>query len=312
MAAVFSLPAFAAWTLFDAALPMRVRSFRLVLTLAAALLMGVMVFTRQHLLDGELIRLLNQSRDSFANLKRLQAQVTESEKLASIGQLVGGAAHELNNPITAMLGYSDLLLSTALRAQQHELAASIAQQVRSTKSLVASLLTFATQAPAAKTQVDLNMLLRTAIKLSQPHWQTLKVEVHANLQPDLPPILGDSNQLLQVCAQIINQRPERRSAGGWWFPDGRDPASQRHCRNQDFQRRPSSREWRTRMEAAGSIRDSNRQFGEHDAKRLPGNSAGASRADCFPEAGEGWNHHHISNFLSTLQHRQNRVRRAFR
>ncbi|MGA8869427.1 MAG: histidine kinase dimerization/phospho-acceptor domain-containing protein [Candidatus Sulfotelmatobacter sp.] len=261
MAAVFSLPAFAAWTLFDAALPMRVRSFRLVLTLAAALLMGVMVFTRQHLLDGELIRLLNQSRDSFANLKRLQAQVTESEKLASIGQLVGGAAHELNNPITAMLGYSDLLLSTALSAQQHELAASIAQQVRSTKSLVASLLTFATQAPAAKTQVDLNMLLRTAIKLSQPQWQTLKVEVHANLQPDLPPILGDSNQLLQVCAQIINHALNGDQLGGG---GSLTVATQHHSgivgiRISSAGLPPGNG---TRMEAAGSIRDSNRQLGE--------------------------------------------------
>jgi signal transduction histidine kinase len=204
MVAVFSLPAFAAWTLLDAALPARVRSFRLVLTLFAALLMGIMVFTRQRFLDRELLHLLDHSRESLANLKRLQALLTESEKLASIGQLVGGAAHELNNPITAMLGYSDLLLATPLSPPQQELAASIAQQVRRTKSLVASLLGFATQGPAAKAPVDLNMLLRTAIKLSQPQWQTLKVEVRTQLQPDLPPILGDSNQLLQVCAQIIN------------------------------------------------------------------------------------------------------------
>jgi signal transduction histidine kinase len=204
MAAVFSLPAFAAWSLLDSALPARVRWFRLVLTLSAALLMGIMVFTRQRLLDRELLHLLNHSQESLANLKRLQALLTESEKLASIGQLVGGAAHELNNPITAMLGYADLLLSTPLNSEQHELAASIAQQVRRTRSLVASLLSFATQGPAAKTRLDLNMLLRTAIKLSQPQWQTLKIEVRTQLQPDLPPVLGDSNQLLQVCAQIIN------------------------------------------------------------------------------------------------------------
>ncbi|HUO24200.1 MAG TPA: histidine kinase dimerization/phospho-acceptor domain-containing protein [Candidatus Aquilonibacter sp.] len=213
MAAVFSLPAFAAWTLLDAALPHRVRAFRLVLTLAAALLMGIMVFTRQHLLDGELRHLLKHSRESIANLKRLQALLTESEKLASIGQLVGGAAHELNNPITAMLGYSELLLATALSPEQHELAAGIAQQVRRTRSLVSSLLSFATQGPAAKAPVDLNTLVRTAIKISQPQWQTLKVEVRADLQPDLPTILGDSNQLLQVCIQILNHVLSREQLG---------------------------------------------------------------------------------------------------
>jgi signal transduction histidine kinase len=204
MIAAFSLPLFAAWALLDAAVPARIRSFRVVLTLAAALLMGVMVFVRQRLLDQELLRLLNHSRESFANLKRLQAQITESEKLASIGQLVGGAAHELNNPITAMLGYSDLLLTTPLTPEQNELAARIGQHARRTRSLVASLLSFAKQGPAAMAPVDLNSLLRTAVKLSQPQWQGLKIEVRTELPPELLLVRGDSNQLLQVCIQIIN------------------------------------------------------------------------------------------------------------
>lgn len=204
MIAAFSLPLFAAWALVDAAVPARIRSFRVVLTLAAALLMGVMVFVRQRLLDRELLRLLNHSRESFANLKRLQAQITESEKLASIGQLLGGAAHELNNPITAMLGYSDLLLSTPLNPEQIELAARIGQHVRRTRSLVASLLSFAKQGPAAMAPVDLNTLLRTAVKLSQPQWQALNIGVHTELPQELLLIRGDSNQLLQVCVQIIN------------------------------------------------------------------------------------------------------------
>ncbi len=204
MIATFSLPVFAAWALLDTAVPLRIRSFRLVLTLAASLLMGVMVFTRQRLLDRELLRLLNHSRESFANLKRLQAQITESEKLASIGQLVGGAAHELNNPITAMLGYSDLLLTTTLTPEQHELAARIGQHARRTRSLVASLLSFAKQGPAAMGSVDLNALLRTAVKLSQPQWQGLKIEVCTELPSELLLVRGDSNQLLQVCVQIIN------------------------------------------------------------------------------------------------------------
>jgi signal transduction histidine kinase len=204
MIAAFSLPLFAAWALLDGAVPQRIRSFRLVLTLAAALLMGVMVFVRQRLLDRELLRLLNHSRESFANLKRLQAQITESEKLASIGQLMGGAAHELNNPITAMLGYSDLLLSTPLNPEQSELAVRIGQHVRRTRSLVASLLSFAKQGPAAMAPVDLNTLLRTAVKLSQPQWQALNIGVRTELPPELLLIQGDSNQLLQVCVQIIN------------------------------------------------------------------------------------------------------------
>ena len=203
MIAVFSLPLFATWALSDVAIPARVRSFRVALTLVAALVMSVMVFLRQHLLDRELIRLLHHSESSVENLVHLQAQVLQSEKMASIGQLVGGAAHELNNPITAMLGYSDLLLGTDLSPEQHTLAARIGQNVRRTRSLVASLLSFARKAPASKTAIDLNTLVRTAVKLTEPHSQAQKIEVRMELDSGLPKIWGDSNQLLQVCLQVV-------------------------------------------------------------------------------------------------------------
>jgi signal transduction histidine kinase len=203
MIAIFSLPLFAAWALSDPAVPSRVRLFRLGLTLAAAFVMGLMVFFRQHLLEGELIHLLNHSHESFNNLKQLQSQILQSEKLASIGQLVGGAAHELNNPITAMLGYSDLLLSTHLTAEQAPIAAKIGQHVRRTKSLVASLISFARQSPSPKTAIDLNTLARTAIKLTQPQWKAMNVEVRTEFDTGLPKVLGDSNQLLQVCLQLV-------------------------------------------------------------------------------------------------------------
>src|ERR1700675_776290 len=114
MLVILSLPIFAAWSVFDGNAPSRVRNFRLILTLVTMMIMGGVVFLRQHLLDLELIRLLRNSEESFEDLKRLQSQLIQSEKLASLGQLVGGAAHELNNPLTAMLGYSELLAESGL------------------------------------------------------------------------------------------------------------------------------------------------------------------------------------------------------
>jgi signal transduction histidine kinase len=201
--AAFSLPLFAAWAMFDHSVPARIRTFRLVTTLIAALVMGVMVFRRQNRLESELVRMLNNSQESFENLKSLQAQILQSEKLASIGQLVGGAAHELNNPITAMLGYSDLLLNTELSSQQQPLATKIGQDIRRTKSLVASLVSFARQRPAPKSPVDLNTLVRTAIKLAQPQMESFNISVHSEFDKELPKILGDPNQLLQVCLQLL-------------------------------------------------------------------------------------------------------------
>ncbi len=203
MIAVFSLPLFAVWAMSDSSAPRPIRIFRISLTLFASLLLGVMVFIRQQLLDLELVRMLDHSRESVDNLKRLQAQILQSEKLASIGQFVGGATHELNNPITAMLGYADLLLSTPLSTEQKQLASKIGQHVRRTKQLVASLISFAKQAPVPKNPVDLNTLARTAAKLTQPQWEAMGIVVNPHFDPQLPKVLGDSNQLLQVCLQVI-------------------------------------------------------------------------------------------------------------
>jgi len=204
MAAIFSLPLFALWSLFDAGIPQKVRTFRLVLTLSSMLLMGALVFFKQHLLDCELLQLLTASQQSFDNLKRVQAQLVQSEKLASLGQLVGGAAHELNNPLTAMMGYSDLLSVTELSADQRVLMQKIEHQVRRTRTLVSSLLSFAKQVPAEKTLVDINALVQTAVKLCLPQARGPNVQVRTNFASELPRVLGDSNQLLQVCLHVTN------------------------------------------------------------------------------------------------------------
>jgi len=204
MITIFSLPLFAAWSVFDTATPPRVRTFRLVVTLGSMMVMGAMVFLKQHLLDRELLELLRASQESFENLRRLQAQLVQSEKLASLGQLVGGAAHELNNPLTAMLGYSDLLVATPLTGEQRLLAEKIGHQVRRTKSLVSSLLSFAKQVPSEKILLDINALAQTAVKLCQPQLRTRNIQVRTELASDLPQILGDSNQLLQVFLHITS------------------------------------------------------------------------------------------------------------
>jgi signal transduction histidine kinase len=203
MIAVFSMPLFAVWSLTEDSIPPHVRTFRAVMTLIAAFVLGLMVFFREYLLDRELVYLLGRSRESFENLNRLQSQILQSEKLASVGQLVGGAAHELNNPITAMLGYSDLLSNAELTLQQQILADKIGHDVRRTKSLVASLISFARQSPTAKAPLDLNTLARTAIKLMQPQWQSLNITVKTQFDQELQKVSGDSNQLLQVCLHLL-------------------------------------------------------------------------------------------------------------
>ncbi len=214
MVAVFSLPVFAWLSAFDNGIPPGVRKFRLVLTFGAMLLMGALVFLKQHFLDIELIRLLRGSQKSFQELQLLQTQLVQSEKLASLGQLVGGAAHELNNPLTAMLGYSELLATTDLTPEQRGLAEKVAQQAKRIRVLVGSLLSFAKQVPAAKSSVDVNAILQTALKICQPQMQAARVQYSTDLMDSPPRVRGDANQLLQVFSHIINNASNAMSARG--------------------------------------------------------------------------------------------------
>ena len=204
MLAVFSLPIFGWLAFIDHSAPMPVRSFRLGLTLGAIIFMGALVFTKQHFLDIELMRSLQSSRQAFQDLQLLQAQVVQSEKLASLGNLVGGAAHELNNPLTAMLGYSELLSNTELTNEQRALSDKISQQAKRIRMLVSSLLSFAKQVPATKSAIDVNGIVETAIKISRLQLDAAKVECSIELGSSLPAVRGDSNQLLKVFTHILN------------------------------------------------------------------------------------------------------------
>ena len=217
MLALFSLPWFALYAQLQPASPPAVRSFRSTLSLLTMVVMGALLFLRQSLLGSELEQLLQESRRSFEDLKTLQTQLIQSEKLASLGQLVGGAAHEINNPLTAMLGYSDLLSDSTLPPQEQGLAGKIAAQVRRTRTLVASLLTFVRQAPARMSAVDVNSILQTTMRLLAPQLEGEAAPFHLELGSGLPPVLADSNQLLHVCLHLAGQigdrlHPEQNSA----------------------------------------------------------------------------------------------------
>jgi signal transduction histidine kinase len=152
MAAVVSLPVFAIYTMKFAHDSSATREFRLMTILLAAVPLGFLVFLRQHLADRDRARLLARAELSVENLQRLQAQLVQTEKLVSLGQLAAGAAHEINNPLTAILGYSDLLADDAsLSEKPRAIAGKIRDQARRTKTLVGNLLSFARQVPAERT-----------------------------------------------------------------------------------------------------------------------------------------------------------------
>jgi signal transduction histidine kinase len=205
MAAVVSLPILALYSLQFGHDEQNVRDFRLVTTIVAALPLALIIFVRAHLADKDRARLLAQSEQSVENLKRLQEQLVQTEKLVSLGQLAAGAAHEINNPLAAILGFSDLLADDeSLPAKARATAAKIREQARRTKTLVGNLLSFARQVPAERTLLDLNTVVNNAVQLRSLDLRSSTLRIELQLESVLPGVRGDGNQLMQVFFNLIS------------------------------------------------------------------------------------------------------------
>ena len=205
MAAVISLPLLALYSLrADRAEP-DVRDFRLVTTMVAALPLAGLIFVRSHFAETDRARLLVQSEQALENLKRLQAQLVQTEKLVSLGQLAAGAAHEINNPLAAILGFSDLLADDeALPDKARSTASKIREQARRTKTLVGNLLSFARQVPPERTLLDINTVVNNAVQLRTLDLRSSTTRIEQQLESVLPGVRGDGNQLMQVFFNLIS------------------------------------------------------------------------------------------------------------
>jgi two-component system, NtrC family, sensor kinase len=204
-AAVFSIPLMALWSLWFSGNPASVRGFRIGVTQVTAVVVALLIFSRQRLVDRDRIRLLEAARESFDNLKHVQEQMIQTEKLVSLGQLAAGAAHEINNPLAGILGYSDLLVDdAALGDRQRLVAEKIRTLARRIKTLVTSLLSFARRVPSEKTLLEINQVVATALHLSNLDLRGRRIDVESFPAPDLPVVRGDANQILQVFFNLIS------------------------------------------------------------------------------------------------------------
>lgn len=149
--------------------------------------------------------------------KYAHERLLQSEKMSSVGQLVSGVAHELNNPLTGIMGFAQLLL---LRPDLDEAAKSqvttIYAEAERASKIVSNLLTFARRRNAQKEPSGVNTLIERVLELRNYDLRVRNIETELALDPGLPQTLADANQLQQVFLNIIinAEQAMRTSSGG--------------------------------------------------------------------------------------------------
>ena len=154
--------------------------------------------------SGEVNSLVAVMTD-ITDVAMLQAKLMHTEKMAAVGQLVSGVAHEVNNPLTAIMGFADLLLeSPELSGDVREDLQVIVQEAQRTREIVQNLLSFARQTPPEKQPVDINQVLRRTISLRSYDLASHGIEISEEFDSALPEVIGDAHQLQQVFLNILN------------------------------------------------------------------------------------------------------------
>ena len=149
------------------------------------------------------VRLYEETSRAYEDLRRAQEQLLQSEKMSAMGQLVSGVAHELNNPLTAILGYAQLLEAESLHDRARDFNAKLYRQAQRTHRLVQNLLSFARQRKPVKQHVDVRRVLEDTLALRDYDLKLNNIKVVRNYG-EIGPVYGDQHQLEQVFLNIIN------------------------------------------------------------------------------------------------------------
>ncbi len=160
-------------------------------------------FADQAAIAFENANLYASARDSLARLRETQAQLVHAGKMSAIGQLVSGVAHELNNPLSVIIGYGQLLLTRDIPEPLKRPVELMVQQGDRMAKIVRNLLYFARQRPPERTPVDLNHVIEQTLALRLNQLTVSGIVVERDFSPTLPPVMADAQQLQQVFLNLL-------------------------------------------------------------------------------------------------------------
>ncbi|MCK4723077.1 MAG: PAS domain S-box protein, partial [Dehalococcoidia bacterium] len=174
-----------------------------------------------HNQDGQIIgfrgigRDITERKQMEEERKELEQKAQVASRLATVGLLASGVGHEINNPLTAVVGYSQLLMQEDLPEDIKEQLATINEGAQRVASIVKKLLAFARYQKPERTYASINDTVATTLDLLAHQLKTSNIQTNLQLDPDLPPTMVDTGQLQQVFLNlIINAETEMRLAHG--------------------------------------------------------------------------------------------------
>jgi PAS domain S-box-containing protein len=161
--------------------------------------------------SGEITGIVASARD-VTESKEIERQLAQKEKFSEMGQMMAGAAHELNNPLTAILGVADLLRERTAEGDTRRQVDIILQQARRAAIIVQNLLAFSRPLALGRGRIHVGELIQQALQLQQASLQQKNIEVQFTVPKDLPAIAGDARQLTQAFSNFIMNAEQAISA----------------------------------------------------------------------------------------------------
>jgi signal transduction histidine kinase len=161
--------------------------------------------------------------------KKLEQQIIQSERQAAMGQMIGGFAHELNNPLTSILGMAELLQEGDMSENARKQIAILHQQARRAAEIVQNLQYFARPPAPGRSPVNLNELVQRTVQMQAYPLRKSNITVDFLPEPAIPAIMADPNQLMQVFLNLLLNAEqairENREKGTIRVRIGRNPDS---------------------------------------------------------------------------------------